>query len=278
MPRARPPKIQVYHTTAPTCFWSWGYEAVFNRLPLVYGDQIGVNVMTSCIYTDFEEYLKHYELTFDGLLEWTREGADIMGVPLGTDLRRETIPESMLPASLAAMAGYRQGPKKGGRFNRALMRRWCVELQDVTKLSVQLEAAGEAGLDLAKFQRDVADKKARQAELGHQGHDFPHLPLGFYNLIVSDEDSKTVVLDYAFDPAVVEDAIDWLSGGRLKKAVPKDIAGYLRAHGPAPLTEIARVFGLPPSKTEKDLARLEASGKAERLTLAGGPHWRTSSS
>ncbi len=274
MPRARPPKIQVYHTTAPTCFWSWGYEAVFNRLRLVYGDQIGVNVMTSCVYTDLEEYLKHYELTFEGLLDWTREGSGIMGVPLALDLTRETMPESVLPASLAAMAGYRQGPAKGARLHRALLRRWCVELQDVSKLSVQLEAAREAGLDPARFRRDVADRKGRQADLAHQGHGFPHLPLGFYNIIVSDEDSKTVVLDYAFDPAVVEDAIDWLSGGRLKKAVPRDVAGYLREHGPAPLTEIARVFGLPPAKAEKDLTALVKNSKAERLSLAGAPHWR----
>ena len=273
MPDARPPKIQVYHTTAPTCFWSWGYEAVLNRLPLVYGDQIGINTMTSCVYTDFEDYLRHYDLTFDGLRVWTKEGIEIMGVPLGTDLRPGMFPKSVFPATLAAMAGYRQGPRKGARFNRALMRLWSVELRDVTKRAVQREAAQEAGLDLARFERDVADTKARRAELVHQGHGFPHMPLGFYNLIVSDEDSRTVVLDYAFNPTVVEGAIDWLSGGRLRKSEPKDIAGYLREHGPAPLTEVARMFGLPPAKAKTVLAGLEKKGRAERVLLAGAPHW-----
>jgi len=72
---AHEPKIHVFHGTAPTCFWSWGYEALFNRLHLVYGDQIGVHLMTLCVYDGYDEYLKHYELTFDGLVDWYKEGS-----------------------------------------------------------------------------------------------------------------------------------------------------------------------------------------------------------
>ena len=269
-----PPKIQVYHTTAPTCFWSWGYEAVFNRLPLVYGNQIDVHVLTSCVYEDLDDYLKHYEMTFDELVDWTKEGIQIMGVPLATDLKRDSIPKNMMPATHAVMAAYRQGKEKGARFNRAILRRWNLELQDVTKEEVHLEAAKEAALNVAKFRKDLADVAGLRKDLEHQGHEFPHLPVGFYNVVVSDGENRTVVLDHAFDPATVEDAIDWLSGGRLKKAVPKDIAGYLRAHGPAPLAEIARVFGLPPDRAEKALAALVKSRKSARVVLAGAPHWR----
>jgi len=269
-----PTKIQVYHATAPTCFWSWGYEAVFNRLRLVYGDQIDVHVLTSCVYEDFDDYLKHYEMTFDEFVNWTKEGIQIMGVPLATDLKRARIPKSVMPATHAVMAAYRQGAEKGARFNRAILRRWNLELQDVTKEEILLEAATEASLIVAKFRKDLADTAGLQKDLEHQGHEFPHLPVGFYNVVVSDGENRTVVMDHAFDPATVEDAIDWLSGGRLKKAVPRDIAGYLRDHGPAPLTEIARVFGLPPRKAETELAALVKRGKAARLTLAGAPHWR----
>ncbi len=110
MPTARPQKIHVYHTTAPTCFWSWGYEAVFNRLPLVYGNQVDVHLLTSCVYDDFEDYLKHYEMTFKDMINWTKEGIEIMGVPLATDLRRERVPKSMMPATFAVIAAHRQGP------------------------------------------------------------------------------------------------------------------------------------------------------------------------
>ena len=62
-------KIQVLHATAPTCFWSWGYEAVINRLKLVYGDQIEIKLATFCVYDDLDEYMKHYEMTFPEFIE-----------------------------------------------------------------------------------------------------------------------------------------------------------------------------------------------------------------
>lgn len=264
----------MYHTTAPTCFWSWGYEAVFNRLPLVYGDQIDIHVLTSCVYDDFREYLKHYDMTFDEMIEWTKEGSEIMGVPLATNLRRAMLPRSMMPATLAAMAAYRQGPPRGARFNRAILRRWNLELQDVTTEETLLAAAEEAGLNVARFRRNLADANGLQKDLEHQGHDFPHLPIGFYNIAITDGDSRTVILDHAFEPAVVENAIDWLSGNALTKAVPRNISGYLHEHGPAPLMEIARVFGVPRESAKKQLIALEKKNQAARLTLAGVSHWR----
>lgn len=270
---AQGPKIHVFHATAPTCFWSWGYEALFNRLKLVYGDQVGVHVMTLCVYDDYDEYLKHYELTFDGLVDWYKEGVQIMDVPLMTNLRREMFPHSVMPASLAAMAAFRQGQEKGRRFVRAVLRRFLLEGQDVTKDPVLAEAAAEAGLDLAKFRTDSADRESLQADYNNQGEGFPHLPLGFYNVIVTDGENRTVILDNAFEPAVVEEAIDYLSGGTLAKRTPTDIVDYLREHGPAPVSEVARVFGLTPAKAEKRLMELRKAGEAATTTLAGAPHW-----
>jgi len=270
---AHPSKIQVFHSTAPTCFWSWGYEAVFNRLKLVYRDQIDVRVQISCVYDNFEEYLKHYELTFDGMKEWTEEAIGIIGVPLHTHLRREQFPPSQLPASMAAMAAKRQGEAQGARFFRALLRRASVEGHDVTKESAQLEAAKEAGLDLERFRDDLADHDGLVADYQNQGDEFYHMPLGFYNVILTDGENRTVILDYAFDPGIVEETIDFLSRGRLTKRTPKDILGYLRDHGPTPVREIARVFGLTPDEASAKLAAFEKEGRTRVTNLAGGHHW-----
>jgi len=270
---AHGPKIHVFHATAPTCFWSWGYEALFNRLQLVYGDQIGVHVMTLCVYDDYDEYLKHYELTFDGLVDWVKEGIEIMGVPLMTDLRREMFPKSVMPASLAAMAAYRQGEAMGKRFMRAVLRRFLLEGQDVTKPAILAEAAAEARLDVKTFRTDLADPESLRADYEKQGDGFPHLPVGFYNVLVTDQENRTVILDHAFDPAIVEEAIDYLSKGKLVKRTPTDIAGYLREHGAAPLSEVARVFGLTPGDAGTRLRELQKAGKVATTTLAGAPHW-----
>ena len=154
------------------------------------------------------------------------------------------------------------------------MRRFNVEVQDVSKESVLIEAAKEAGLDIEKFKKDFADKKARENDAEHQGEGMPHIPLSFYNIVVMAADGKRYVnLEHAFDPKLVEGAIDYLSEGKLKKNEPTDIVAYLKEHGLSPLIEISRVFNLTPEKAKEKLDSLEKQNKVKTKTLAGALHW-----
>lgn len=268
------PEVHLYHATAPTCWWSWGYEAVLNRLPLVYGDRVKIHLLLGCVYEDIEEWMRNYEMTPAGQEEWARESIGIMGVPIRTTYG-DREPKSVLPVTLAVLAAKRQGEAKGERFNRAVLRRFIVEGQDVTRDDALREAAREAALDVDAFFRDYRDTDARTEELHHQGTDFPHIPLGFYSLALTDGGDRTVLLDYAFDPAVVEEAIEYLSGGALRRRAPAtDPADYVSRHGPAPLREVARVLGLSDDEASARLRKLSASGKVEPVTMAGQPHWR----
>lgn len=267
------PKIHVYHATAPTCWWSWGYEAVMNRIPLVYGDQVDIHILYGVVYEDLDEYLKHYELTFDSLNAWAREATETMGVPIRSNYGPKE-PRNLLPATHAVFAALKQGRAKGERFNRSILRRFDVEGEDVTHEGTLVEAANEAGLDVPRFREDFGDTEARQGDMQQQGHAFGHLPIGFYNLAVTDGADRTVILDYAFDPPVVEEAIDYLSRDALAKRTPTDIAGYLRHHGPAPLRELARVFGIPEPSASAKLRRLEKEKKVAAVEHAAAPHWR----
>jgi len=98
-------------------------------------------------------------------------------------------------------------------------------------------------------------------------------PLSFYNVVVSDGEGRMVVLDHAFDPARVEDSIDWISRGRLEKHVPQDVRGYVAEQGPTPLSEIVRVFALPGPRVLRELAQAEEDGLMERVVLAGEVFW-----
>ncbi len=144
-----------------------------------------------------------------------------------------------------------------------------VEGQNITADAVLQEAAVEAGLDVPRFRPDNADQAARRAEYEAQTRGFPHLPIGFYKLAVI-HGRRTVLLDHAFEPSVVEDAIEWLSDGRLRKDQPTDIVGYLRAHGPAPLVELRWVFGLPEPTLGERLSALRREGKVDSVVLSGG--------
>jgi len=271
--KASTAKIHVHHATAPTCWWSWGYEAAMNRLPLVYGDQVKIHLYRGVVYEDVREYLRQYELTHDSMNRWARESVRTMGVPIRSNYGPNE-PASVLPATHAVLAALRQGPARGERFNRAVLRRFVVEGQDVTRPEALREAAEEAGLHVGRFQKDLADTPARETDLDAQRHGIHQLPIGFYNLAVTDGADRMVILDYAFDPSLVEGAIDYLGGGALRKRRPADVLGYLRAHGPAPLREVARVFGLTDSKAAASLRTLQKTGKVAQVKLAGAPHWQ----
>lgn len=266
-------RIAVVHFTAPTCWWSWGYEPVFNRLKLVYGDQIHLLTLYAAVYEDVEEYKKGYELDDAGMIAWAKESKEIMGMPMHLNYRFDRMPKNLLPATLAVMAAQCQSHEKGHRLYRALLRRNIVEDQDVTNKTTILEAVKEAGLDEAKFKRDWADEAGLKAELEKQGEGSPPVHVGFYNIAVTDGQGRTVYLDQKFQPSVVEEAIDYLSDRQLKKTRPTDVLAYLQEHGPTSLVEVERVFELPSADARVELGRLEKLGKARPSTLAGETFW-----
>lgn len=271
---ADPPRIQIFHVTAPGCTWSWGYEPVLHRIGELYGDAVDLRLLVGCPYSDFDQWMRDYEMPWDEAMAFMREGADLMGVPMKRDWTRDSFPWNVLPASLAAIAAQRQEDGWAARrFLRFLTRRIIVEGQDPARVEVLLDAAREAGLDVERFQRDLADEEGVRHEYEDQGG-APHVPLGFYNLVVTDGAGRTIILDYAFDPKVVEEAIDYLAGGRLPKREPKDVLAFARDMGPTSLAEVARVFAIPEQEALARLEECEKRGALERVTLAAAHHWQ----
>lgn len=269
------PRVQVVHTTSPLCHWSWGYEAVIQRLKLVYGDQIDLVVRLGAPYEDREQWLVDYGMSAQEATDWVNaEIGETMGVPIAK-INWETQPKSCMPGVLAVQAARRQDEEKAWRLNRELVRRFATEAIDVTQDKVIFDAVSLVGLDLARFKKDFAQKDALREEYEAQQTRGPQVHAGFYNFVVTDGGNRRVILDYAFDPRDIEGAIDYISGGTLTKSKPTDIVHYLRENGLAPLSEIGRVFDFANGDaTTAALEKLEKSGTIERVTLAGAPHWR----
>jgi protein-disulfide isomerase-like protein with CxxC motif len=266
-------RIRLYHVVGPTCWWSWGYEAVIHRVRLVYGDQVDVRMPIVPVWQDLDGWLSHNGMDRKAWENWARESQKTMGVPIFTSYATSVQPKDSTPAALAILAARRQGQAQGERMARAILRRSTVEGRNVAVDAELLAAATESGLDLAAFKAALADRKGLEAALAAEDEAMPHLPLGFYNLAVESDDGRRVVLDNSFDPKAAEDAIDYLSGGRLRKNTPTDPVEYLRATGPAPLVEIARVFSWPAARAETVLAALQKEGKLRTVELAGATHY-----
>lgn len=272
--RTKRAKVTIFHATAPTCHWSWGFEPVLNRVKTVYGDQVDVRLLMMHVYDDLDSWIKEYDFKdWSEVLGWFGEIAPQVGLPIDYARAKDAWPKDVLPVSLACFAALRQGAVKGERFFRATLRMATVEARDTTSDAALDEAAREAGLDVARFRGDLEDGDGLMKQYGSQGEGFPHAPLNFYNLVLSDGNGRMVVLDHAFDPKVVEDAIDYL-GGKLAKAKPKDVLGYLAHHGWASQREVERAFALKPPAAKKQLDALVKAGKAEKTKLAGATHWR----
>jgi predicted DsbA family dithiol-disulfide isomerase len=266
-------RVAVVHFTAPTCWWSWGFEPVFNRLKLVYGEQISLLTFYGTVYEDIEYYKKSYELDDAGMVAWAKEAQGIMGVPMHLNYRFDRMPKNLLPATLAVIAGIRQSHAQGHRLYRALLRRSIVEDQDVTNHATILDAVNEARLDIEKFKQDWNDQAGLKADLEKQGEGAPSVHVGFYNIAVTDGHGRTVYLDQRFDPLAAEGAVDYLAGGQLRKEKPTDVLSYIIANGPTHLAEAERVFDLSRADALADLERLEKNGKIRRLVLAGESFW-----
>lgn len=266
--------IRVSHVMAPNCWWSWGYYGTLARVRLVYGNQVDLRLGLSPVYTDLDHWLEHNGLDRAGWQKWAEQSARKMGVPVFTEYSKIKLAKDSSPAVLASIAAFRQGEPKGERFVRALLRRAIVEGADVTPRAVLADAAREAGLDAAAFERDLKDEPGLRREVEERNAALPgDVQLGFYNIVVEDDRGRKVVIDHAYEPAEVIDAIEFLSAGRLQKNQPTDPVAFLRATGPAATVEVARAFAWTPEDANRKLTELARGGQLKRITLAGGDHW-----
>jgi protein-disulfide isomerase-like protein with CxxC motif len=267
------PSLTLWHAAAPTCCWSWGFEGTLHRVRLVYGDQVDIRIVPSCVYTDIEDWLVHNELTRETWDAWGKKAERKMGVPFFSQFTKADTPHDAFPATLAVLAAYRQGSHLGERFLRALLLRNVAQGLDVTKPALLDEAAAEAGLDVARFTADLQDEEGLGRDHGAMQEDAPHVPLGFYNLVLDDGKGRTLLLDFPFDPKPVEEAIDFLSGGTLRKNQPDDLRAYLAGTGASHEIEMARAFGWTVPDLQARLKALEKAGSVRRLQLGGHPYW-----
>lgn len=268
-------RIRVLHGASPFCWWSWGYEPVLNRLRLVYGDQIKVNTYQVPVYEDRDEHHRSYG-TDDPKVrkEWVDEAAALMRIPLdlGT-LAAE--PRSCVPGTLVCHAAEIVKPGAGERFARLVgyhlhMEHAGVDFDDDDAL---LKLAERAGAPAKAVEAAIEDGRA-EASLREDAQAYHMLRLNFYALQVRDAEGRTVTIDNAFDAAKVEEAVDWLSRGALRKrAVPQDLAGYVAAHAPLTLREVTEVFRVDAAKALAAGQQAEKAGKVARRDVRGMACW-----
>lgn len=74
-------------------------------------------------------------------------------------------PTTTLPAFEAAWCAFRQGEEIGHDYDLRVRRAFFAQSRNIGKREVLLEIAGEAGLDMQRFERDFSGEEARRTVL-----------------------------------------------------------------------------------------------------------------
>jgi putative protein-disulfide isomerase len=263
-------RIRVLHGASPLCHWSFGYEPVLQRLRLLYGDQIKVNVYTIPVYDSWEEHVAKYGLDAGGMAAWFEESDAAIGLP--ANLKAFDPPtRDCTPATRVVHAAELVKPGAGEKVMRRIHFALYMEGANFNDLGKLLAIAEACGAPRKAVEAAIADGRADEAIRADNG-DMHALGLNFFELQVA-QGKRRAVLEHGFDPADAEGAIAWLSGGKLRKQALPSVADYVAAHAPVTRWELERVFQLGSQEAEAAAAPAEKAGKVQRRVVHGHPCW-----
>lgn len=265
-------RIRVLHGASPFCSWSLAYEGVLNRVRLLYGDQIKVNVYQIPVYETWPQWLENYGMTQEEALAWFDEVAETTGLPYDKEFWKDP-PESCVPGTLMAHAVEAVKPGSGEALARRIGfgmnlqgNRWNSEA-DLYK------AAEQVGAPRKEVEAAMSDGRAETA-LRQDIADMHSLGVNFYALQVRGPDGKTTVtLEHAFEPGPVEEAIEWLSRGKLRKHPLPAMDTYAVQHAPVSSRELQQVFKADAAKVRAALEPAVKAGKLQHKVLLGMDCW-----
>lgn len=264
-------RIRVLHGASPFCHWSFGYEPVLERLRLLYGAQIKVNAYWVPVYDSWKQHLENYELDDAGMRAWVDEMDALIGLPANRAFIDDPA-ESCVPGTLVVHAAEAVKPGAGERVARAILTALYLEGTNFDDHDKVLKLAEQAGAPRKQVEAALQDGRA-EAALGQEAQDYHSLGLNFYALQARDFEGRTVTIDHAFDAAKMEEAVEWLARGKLRKHALPPVDQYVARRAPVTLFEVQRVFRLDAAQALKAAQPAEKAGKVTRRDLGGHAVW-----
>ena len=147
--------------TDPCCPWSWGSEPRLRRLALEFGDGLELRWVMGGMKRSISEAERPEQVS-----HWL-EAASETGMPLDPRLWAMGGISSTYPACQAVVAACEQGPEAGGRYLRRLREGLFCERKRLDHPDALIGEAGEAGLDVDRFELDLRSNAIVEAFGAH---------------------------------------------------------------------------------------------------------------
>ena len=267
--------LDIEYYTDPLCCWSWALEPAWRRLRFEFGDQISWRYRFGGMianWRSFSDPLNNVDSAAQMGPYWYQMRLEHQ-VVVDERIWAEDPPASSYPASVACMAGERQGSEAGERYLRRVREAAMLERRNVAQRDVLLELATEledaGGLEREQFERDLASeaalwsfrddvKEARYRGIGR-----------FPSLVVHPARGPSRLL-VGFRPYdVLREQIVQLAPGMAPVRTAGCIGGYVQHWGRTMVPEVAEAFEMEREEARRVLEVATASGELFRGGEAG---------
>ncbi|RPD44195.1 ClpXP adapter SpxH family protein [Paracnuella aquatica] len=269
--------VKLLYFTDPICSSCWGIEPQLRKLKQEYGNYFNIEYRMGGLLKSWSEYGGRDVTGPQSVAPHWKEAAAFYEMPIDGDVWLEDPLHSSYPPSVAFKAAQLQGNEGANRFLRRIKEMVFLGNKNITKTEHLVQAATDAGLDAAQFEKDY-EQKAKELfedDLSMAGawgvRGFPTI------YFIDEEDNRFKV--YGSKPyGVYEQALLKLVPGEPTKSKPASFETIFDVYETATLKEFAVFYDITSAAAESTLNSLVEAGKIIRLDFNAGPLWKRSNS
>lgn len=151
-------KVHLLYFTDPVCSTCWLIQPQLRKLKLEYGDYLEIEYCMGGLLPSWENYKRGSISKPEDAAEYWRKAAEQYEMPINHGIWLEHPLSSSYPPSIAFKAAQLQDTDKAIIFLRRINEMLFVDNQNIVDLSLLYNAAYEAGLDAARFLRDMSGR------------------------------------------------------------------------------------------------------------------------
>ncbi len=262
--------LEIISYTDPYCTWCWGSEPILRKIQEVYGQQVRIRFIMGGLVKDMREFSdpgagiggeRWYEQVAQHWLEASGRHRMPVDEQIYYDIKEDVF--STHPACIAYEAARLQGEEIAIRYLRRLREGAAAERKAIQHLEVQVQLAGEVGLDVKQFESDIQSGRANDLFQEDLQECRIKGVRGFPTFLVRGTESEVLLRSYTsfqtFENWLQELSINQLEQ-KVLKGEPAQVFDFISRYGKTAVMEISTVFDLSFEKAEELLSGMAEKG------------------